>query len=116
MLNWYSSNTQRECIKFHRYVVNFAPGDCNGVSGDIVAAVQARNSYFLIVFPVFACLNPVTQGYPAMIYLLHDIDVLTKADIFVGTFSSNLGRFITTLRGLSKDSFGAEPDVRWRPN
>ena len=48
-----------------------------------------------------------TQDYLAMIYLLHDIDRLKHADIFVGTFSSNLGRFIATLRE-NKASFGAD--------
>ncbi|CAN0059346.1 unnamed protein product, partial [Ectocarpus sp. 6 AP-2014] len=67
--------------------------------------------------PSGACLMVFTQDYLAMLYLLHDIDVLTKSDIFVGTFSSNLGRFITTFRGESKGSFGAEVSrKRWKPN
>ncbi|CAM9441349.1 unnamed protein product [Ectocarpus sp. 13 AM-2016] len=78
--------------------------------------VNGMDHTFSLGFPSGACLNAFTQDYSAMIYLLHDIDVLTNADIFVGTFSSNLGRFITTLRGESKGSFGAEPDKRWRPN
>ncbi|CAM9766126.1 unnamed protein product [Scytosiphon promiscuus] len=55
------------------------------------------------------------QDYLAMVYLLHDIEILRHANIFVGTFSSNLGRFITTLRG-GESSFGSEEGRHWKPN
>lgn len=51
-----------------------------------------------------------------MAYLLHDIDRMVKADLFVGTFSSNLGRFIGTLR-KTVGSFGVEANHQhWKPN
>lgn len=51
-----------------------------------------------------------------MIYLLHDIDRMAKANLFVGTFSSNLGRFIGTLRNIV-GAVGVEPNrEHWKPN
>lgn len=51
-----------------------------------------------------------------MIYLLHDINRMVNADLFVGTFSSNLGRFVGTLRN-NVGSIGVEAKrEHWKPN
>lgn len=47
------------------------------------------------------------QSYKPFINLLSDFERLSKAFVFVGTYSSNIGRFVTVLResfGFSRDS------------
>ncbi|CAN0094322.1 unnamed protein product, partial [Laminaria digitata] len=45
----------------------------------------------------------VRQGYGSFVYFLADLEQLAAAELFVGTFSSNVGRFVVLLReGLGK--------------
>ncbi|CAM9367715.1 unnamed protein product, partial [Laminaria digitata] len=39
-----------------------------------------------------------TQGYGSFVYILADLEQLAAAELFVGTFSSNVGRFVMLLR------------------
>lgn len=43
----------------------------------------------------------IVQDYPACVYMFADLDQLTKAEMFVGTFSSNIGRLVALLREAS---------------
>ena len=56
--------------------------------------------------------------YASFVYLMADLDQLAAANVFVGTFSSNVGRLVMLLR----ESFGKPRhscislNVEWQPN
>ena len=55
------------------------------------------------------------MDYWSFVYIIADIEKLVEADIFVGTFSSNIGRLVAILRdgiGKSTDS-SISMDARW---
>ena len=55
------------------------------------------------------------MDYWSFVYIIADIEMLVEADIFVGTFSSNIGRLVAILRdgiGKSTDS-SISMDARW---
>ena len=52
--------------------------------------------------PTF-CSVILFKGYGSFVYIIADIEQLAAADVFVGTFSSNVGRLVAVLReGLGK--------------
>ncbi|CAM9316215.1 unnamed protein product [Laminaria digitata] len=57
------------------------------------------------------------QGYGAFVYMFADIEQLAAADVFVGTFTSNVGRLVVMLReGLGKQrNSSISLDTPWRP-
>ncbi|CAM9350478.1 unnamed protein product, partial [Laminaria digitata] len=49
-----------------------------------------------------------TQGYGSFVYILADLEQLAAAELFVGTFTSNVGRFVVLLReGLGKPRYSS---------
>lgn len=53
----------------------------------------------LTLILVFAlCCHSTQQGYGAFAYMLADFKRLVEAEVFVGTFSSNVGRLMVVLR------------------
>lgn len=57
-------------------------------------------------------------NYSSFVYLLSDFERLSKATVFVGTFSSNVGRFVALLRegyGFSRDSSISTDIEDWFP-
>lgn len=60
----------------------------------------------------------IHQDYPSFVYLMADLQQLAAADVFVGTFSSNMGRLVVLLReaiGKPRDS-ALSLDNKWNPN
>lgn len=58
-----------------------------------------------------------TQRYPSYVYMFTDLKQLAKAEVFVGTFSSNVGRLVALLReaaGKSRKS-SISIDRDWAP-
>lgn len=57
------------------------------------------------------------KGYGSFVYTFADIEQLAAADIFVGTFTSNVGRFVVMLReGLGKErNSSISLDAPWTP-
>eukprot|EP00904_Undaria_pinnatifida_P006339 jgi/Undpi1/2835/HiC_scaffold_14.g06212.m1 len=48
------------------------------------------------------------QGYGPFVYMMADLEQMAEADVFVGTFSSNVGRLVAVLRdGLGKERSSA---------
>ena len=71
----------------------------------------------LIVFAAPRALLP-TQTYGGFAYTFADLHQCTRADVFVGTFSSNMGRLLVLLResiGLKPRSSSISLDVPWWP-
>lgn len=63
-----------------------------------------------------ATTTSVLQGYRSFVYMLSDIEKLSKAELFVGTFSSNLGRHVAVHRdinGKSRNSSISVEHQRW---
>lgn len=59
----------------------------------------------------------IVQDYPAFVYMFADLEQLTKSELFVGTFSSNVGRLVALLReaaGKSRES-SISIDRDWVP-
>lgn len=62
-------------------------------------------------------LRSILQNYPSFVYMFADLEQLTKAELFVGTFSSNVGRLVALLReaaGKSRQS-AISIDGAWLP-
>lgn len=59
----------------------------------------------------------VSQGYRSFVYLISDLEQLSKAEVFVGTFSSNLGRHVATMREVNGKprSSSRSADSPWVP-
>lgn len=60
----------------------------------------------------------ITKGYGSFVYSFTDLHQLARADVFVGTFSSNFGRLVMVLReGLQKErTSGMSLDFKdWYP-
>ncbi|CAN0483742.1 unnamed protein product, partial [Scytosiphon promiscuus] len=57
------------------------------------------------------------KGYGAFVYMFADIEQLAVADVFVGTFTSNVGKLVVMLReGLGKRrSSSISLDAPWHP-
>lgn len=57
------------------------------------------------------------QGYLSLVELIADIEKLSDSEVFVGTFSSNIGRLVTVLREFSnkKRESSISVDVNWFP-
>lgn len=55
------------------------------------------------------------KEYGSFVYILADLEQLAAAELFVGTFSSNVGRLVTVLReGLGKPrSSSISLDTSW---
>ena len=57
------------------------------------------------------------QTYGGFVYTVADLHQCTKADLFVGTFSSNLGRLLVLLResvGLKSRDSAISIDQPWK--
>lgn len=56
------------------------------------------------------------KGYDAVALLMSDLRMLARADVFSGTFSSNVGRMVTLMRkSLGKPRSAVAADKkRWR--
>lgn len=58
------------------------------------------------------------QGYSSLVELVADLEKLSYSEVFVGTFSSNIGRFVTVLRefrGKKRESSISVDVVNWFP-
>lgn len=51
--------------------------------------------------------------YEEVVDLLVEVEMLANAKVFVGTFSSNLGRLVYVLRGRKRQGTGISLDDRW---
>ena len=62
-------------------------------------------------------LRLLLKGYGAFVYTFADIEQLAAADVFVGTFTSNVGRLVAMLReGLGKPRESSiSLDASWQP-
>lgn len=50
----------------------------------------------------------ISNGYGSFVYLFTDLHQLARADVFVGTFTSNVGRMVMVLReGFQKERTSA---------
>lgn len=60
----------------------------------------------------------IRKDYASFVYLMADFQQLASAEVFVGTFSSNLGRLVALLRkGVGKASDSSlSLDFKWSPN
>jgi hypothetical protein len=56
--------------------------------------------------------KPAEQRYAAIVHLLADIEILRRSTAFVGTFSSNVGMFISMSRA-GRECYGTDFD-HWR--
>lgn len=54
------------------------------------------------------------QTYESFMYLFLDIEMLSKAEVFIGTFSSNLGRLIVTSRESFTQIRDSSISVDWK--
>lgn len=59
----------------------------------------------------------LAQGYPAYVYMFADLEQLVKAELFVGTFSSNVGRLAALLREAAGKPLESSVsiDIEWVP-
>lgn len=55
-----------------------------------------------------------TQKYDSFLHLFLDIEMLSKSEVFVGTFSSNLGRFVVTARESFNKRRDSSISVDWK--
>lgn len=82
---------QRTC---HKYFPNISKDSIIYASNGINGGVKTRNHV------------PTSSAgeYGPFVYIMSDIDQLSRADLFVGTLTSNVGRFVTLIReGLGKE-------------
>ncbi|CAM9648443.1 unnamed protein product [Laminaria digitata] len=71
-----------------------------GMAGEIPVPHPALLPSLTSVRFAFSLLS---YGYGSLVYILADFDQLAAAELFVGTFTSNVGRFVVLLReGLGK--------------
>lgn len=57
------------------------------------------------------------KGYDAVVLLMAELRMLARADVFSGTFSSNVGRMVTLMRNAlhqPKRSAVAADKKRWK--
>lgn len=59
----------------------------------------------------------LAQDYPDYVYMFADLEQLVKAELFVGTFSSNLGRLAALLREAAGKPLESSVsiDIEWFP-
>ena len=57
------------------------------------------------------------QEYKSFVYLFSDIERLSNAEVFVGTFSSNIGRIVHVARESKNKprTSSISLDVKWHP-
>ena len=57
------------------------------------------------------------QEYKSFVYLFSDIERLSNAEVFVGTFSSNMGRIVHVARESKNKPRNSSRslDVKWHP-
>lgn len=68
--------------------------------------------------PLVASAHNPHKVYASFVYLMADFEQLAAADVFVGTFSSNVGRLVMLLRegaGKARSSC-ISLDYAWKPN
>jgi len=62
--------------------------------------------------------QPTRQTYEALVLLWVELQMLAGADVFSGTFSSNLGRVVALMRhtlGKARNSALSADDPEWFP-
>ena len=79
---------------------------------------QTRNQFHPGALLVYLSSPQRVKVYASFVYLMADLDQMVAADVFVGTFSSNVGRLVLLLReAIGKErSSCISLDYDWHPN